>query len=319
MSNLVSILVPFYNVEQYIDRCIQSLIEQTYENIEILLIDDCSPDKSLEIAQHYAHNDPRIKILRYEKNRGLGGARNYGLENATGEYLLFVDSDDYIEPNTVEVLFDKAKQNDLCVLEANYLKEGEINSEVLPRKSCYSEKVFSGKEYWESIPIAPVVAWNKFYKLSFLIENNIVFQLRKFEDVAFTAEVFMKAERVMNIDFPFYHYIVRENSIMTETTSVSHLEDAYSLIKDMKILFESNKENEQMKKSYLYSYIGFFRLWHLYKGDITIKKEMKRSVMMLFKASRKFILGSSKLGFKQRVLLFISPILTAQLFLKIRG
>ena len=97
MDHLVSILVPFYNVEQYIDRCIQSLIDQTYENIEILLIDDCSPDKSLEIAQNYAHNDPRIKILRYEKNRGLGGARNYGLEIATGKYVLFVDSDDFIE------------------------------------------------------------------------------------------------------------------------------------------------------------------------------------------------------------------------------
>ena len=319
MDHLVSILVPFYNVEQYIDRCIQSLIDQTYENIEILLIDDCSPDKSLEIAQHYSHIDPRVKIFRYEKNRGLGGARNYGLQKATGKYLLFVDSDDYIEPNTVEVLFDKAKNNDLCVLEANYLKESEINSEVLPRKSCYSEKVFSGKEYWESIPIAPVVAWNKFYKLSFLIENNIVFQLRKFEDVAFTAEVFMKAKKVMNIDFPFYHYIVRENSIMTESTSESHLEDAFSLIKDMKVLFESNPQNEQMKKLYLYTYIGFFRLWHLYSHDLIIKKKMKHAVMIFFKDAKKNILSATKLGFIQRLLLFISPTLTSKLYLLIRG
>lgn len=319
MNNLVSILVPFYNVEQYIDRCIQSLIKQTYENIEILLIDDCSPDNTLEIAQKYTESDSRIKILRYEKNRGLGGARNYGIEKAKGEYILFVDSDDYIKSNTIEVLFDKAKKNNLCVLETNYIKEGKTKSDILPRRSLYSDKVYYGKEYWDLIPIAPVVAWNKFYKLSFLKENNIVFQLRKFEDVAFTAEVFMKAKRVMNIDFPFYHYIVRENSIMTESASVSHLEDAYSLIKDMKILFESNKENEQMKKSYLYSYIGFFRLWHLYSSDITIKKEMKRKVMMLFKNARAFILGASKLGFKQRVLFLISPILTAKLFLKTRG
>ncbi len=319
MNNLVSILVPFYNVEQYIERCIQSLIKQTYEDIEILLIDDCSPDRSLEIAQNYAHNDPRIKILRYEKNRGLGGARNYGLENAKGKYVLFVDSDDFIELNTVEVLFDIAKQNNLCVLEANYLKEDKMNSEVLPRKSCYSEKVFSGKEYWDSIPIAPVVAWNKLYKLSFLKENNIVFKLRKFEDVAFTSEVFMKAKRVMNINLPFYHYIVRENSIMTERTSISHLEDAFSLIKDMKVLFEANPKNEQMKKSYLYTYIGFFRLWHLYSHDLIIKKKMKQEVMIFFKDAKKLVLNASKLGFIQRLLLFISPTLTSKLYLLTRG
>ena len=319
MNNLISIIVPFYNVDQYIDRCIKSLLSQTYQNIEILLVDDCSPDNTLEIAKQYAQTDSRIKILQYEKNRGLGGARNYGIQNAKGEYVLFVDSDDYINEDTIEALCAKAIQNDLCVLEANYLKEGEINTEVLPRKNYYSEKVFSGKEYWESIPIASVVAWNKFYRLSFLQENNIFFKLRKFEDVAFTAEVFMKAKRVMNIDFPFYHYIVRENSIMTETTSISHLEDSYALIQDMKVLFEGNKKNEQMKKSYLYSYIGFFRLWCLFKDDKDLKREMKNKVMILFQNARILVLGAKKLGVKQKLLLFISPALAAKLYLYKRG
>jgi len=319
MNNLISIIVPFYNVDQYIDRCIKSLLSQTYQNIEILLVDDCSPDNTLEIAKQYAQTDSRIKILQYEKNRGLGGARNYGIQNANGEYVLFVDSDDYINEDTIEALCAKAIQNDLCVLEANYLKEGEINTEVLPRKNYYSEKVFSGKEYWESIPIASVVAWNKFYRLSFLQENNIFFKLRKFEDVAFTAEVFMKAKRVMNIDFPFYHYIVRENSIMTETTSISHLEDSYALIQDMKVLFEGNKKNEQMKKSYLYSYIGFFRLWCLFKDDKDLKREMKNKVMILFQNARILVLGAKKLGVKQKLLLFISPALAAKLYLYKRG
>ena len=318
-SNLISIIVPFYNVEQYIDRCIQSLITQTYRNIEILLVDDCSPDNTLEIAKKYTKTDARIKILQYEKNRGLGGARNYGIQNANGEYVLFVDSDDYIEANTIERLYEKAKNNNLCVLEANYLKEGESNTEILPIRDYFVNKVLSGKEYWESIPIAPVVAWNKFYKLSFLKENNIAFKLRKFEDVAFTAEVFMQAKRVMNIDFPFYHYIVRENSIMTETTSISHLEDAYALIKDMKTLFKDNHENEQMKKSYLYSFIGFFRLWHLYTADMILKEQMKIKVMNFFKNDRKLIFGAKKFNLKLKILLLISPILTAKLYLYKRG
>ncbi len=319
MNNLISIIVPFYNVEQYIDRCIKSLLSQTYQNIEILLVDDCSPDNTLEITKKYAETDSRINILQYAKNIGLGGARNYGIQNANGEYVLFVDSDDYIEANTIEQLYEKAKDNNLCVLEANYLKESDSSTEVLPRRSNYTDIVSSGKKYWDSIPIAPVVAWNKFYKLSFLRANNIQFKLRKFEDVAFTAEVFMNAKRVMNIDFPFYHYIVRENSIMTETTSVSHLEDAYALIKNMKVLFEGNKKNEQMKKSYLYCYIGFFRLWCLFKDDKQVKQHMKSKVMILFQKARILVLGSKKLGLKQKMLLFVSPILAAKIYLQIRG
>ena len=317
--DLISLIVPFYNVEQYIERCIKSLLSQSYSNIEVLLIDDCSPDNSVKIAKEYAKKDKRIKILQYKNNRGLGGARNYGIEKAKGEYILFVDSDDYIDSNSVQILFDKAKKNDLCVLEASYIKESKNKSEILPRKSTYFDTVFSGQEYWDLIPIAPVVAWNKLYKLSFLKENNIVFKLRKFEDVAFTSEVFMKAKRVMNINLPFYHYIVRENSIMTVRTSISHLEDAFSLIKDMKVLFEANPKNEQMKKSYLYTYIGFFRLWHLYSHDLIIKKKMKHEVMIFFKDAKKLVLNASKLGFIQRLLLFISPTLTSKLYLLTRG
>jgi len=318
-NNLVSIIVPFYNVEKYIGRCIDSLIKQTYQNIEILLVDDCSTDYALEIAKKYSKTDSRINILQYEKNRGLAGARNYGIEKANGEYVLFVDSDDYIEANTIERLNEKAKHNNLCVLEANYFKESHNSTEILPRRSNYKDIVYSGKKYWDSIPIAPVVAWNKFYNLSLLKKNYIRFKLRKFEDVAFTAEVFMQAKRVMNIDFPFYHYIVRENSIMTETTSISHLEDAYALIKDMKTLFKDNHENEQMKKSYLYSFIGFFRLWHLYTADMILKEQMKIKVMNFFKNDRKLIFGAKKFNLKLKILLLISPILTAKLYLYKRG
>ena len=106
---------------------------------------------------------------------------------------------------------------------------------------------------------------------------------------------------------------------MTETTTKSHLEDAYVLINDMKVIFDTNKENEQMKKSYLYSFIGFFRLWHLYSDDKLIKKHMKKKVLNLFFNTRKLVLGAIKLGIQQRVLLFISPILTAKLYLLRRG
>ena len=116
MDEIITIIVPVYNVEKYLERCTQSLVNQTYQNIEIILVDDCSTDSSPEICDRLAQTDNRIKVIHKEKNEGLGFARNTGIENASGDYILFIDSDDYFDLNTCEITKAKLEESgaDIC-------------------------------------------------------------------------------------------------------------------------------------------------------------------------------------------------------------
>ena len=315
-QDLISIIVPFWNVEKYIQRCLESLLSQTYLNIEFILVDDFSTDNSLNIIQKYSIKDERVRVLQYKKKGGAGGARNYALKRANGKYILFVDSDDYVTINTaIEQIYRKAKDNNLCILESNYLKQEKGNTNILPKRVVLLKNVLSGKEYWQSIPIASESVCNKLYKTSFLIDNNILFKHRKFEDVSFNAEAFMKAKRVMNINFIYYKYCVRENSITTSQPTIQCLVDAYDLIKDMRSLYYDNSVNEQLKMQYLQTYTRFFRFWHLYNDDQALKIKMKKQVLGLFYKSRELILDSKKMSLKQKILLLISPIFAAKIYL----
>ena len=118
----ISVVVPVYNVEKYLRKCIDSIINQTYKNLEIILVDDGSPDKCGEICDEYAKKDNRVKVI-HKKNAGVSSARNDGIDNATGEYIIFVDSDDWLEDNAIEIMVDKLNEYDYdCVFCNFYMK-----------------------------------------------------------------------------------------------------------------------------------------------------------------------------------------------------
>ena len=131
--DLISIIVPVYGVEAYIVECIESLINQSYKNIEILLIDDQSPDKCPEICEKYAEIDKRIKVI-HKENGGAGSARNVGLRNYRGEYVCFVDGDDYVDENYIQVLYDAISKNnaDIAVIDYEYLYKDKVEKNDLP-------------------------------------------------------------------------------------------------------------------------------------------------------------------------------------------
>ena len=116
-SPKISIVIPVYNTEKFIDTCLESCITQTLKDIEIIIVDDCGSDGAIAIAGNYAKKDSRIKIIHHEKNKGLGGARNTGINVAIGEYLWFLDSDDYIAENSCQILYDYAKEKDLEIIQ----------------------------------------------------------------------------------------------------------------------------------------------------------------------------------------------------------
>lgn len=213
----ISIIVPVYNVEKYIDRCVKSLINQTYRNIEIILVDDGSPDRCPVICDEYEKLDERI-ISLHKKNGGLSDARNYGLKKATGTYILYVDSDDYIEKEACEKLISATDESIDIVCGA--YREIRENMIIERRHSNILENIpYSAQEYviasikkneW----YAP--AWLNLYKKEFLINNNLYYKAGiYYEDIEMLPRLFLANPKIKYVDFVFYNYIIRENSIMT--------------------------------------------------------------------------------------------------------
>ena len=222
MFPLVSIIIPVYNVEQYLDKCVESVIRQTYSNLEIILVDDGSPDNCPEMCDRYSKIDPRILVI-HKKNGGLSEARNAGIDIAKGEYISFIDSDDYVEDNYVKILVDEMIK---------------YNADISCGKHnvIYSDKVikhYTGKRYVLKPEDAldmllyhndmDVSAWAKLYKKSLF--DKVRFPVgRLYEDAATTYKLIDKSSVIVLNSIPVYNYIIRDNSITNNSFSEKKLD-----------------------------------------------------------------------------------------------
>ena len=223
MKELVSIIIPIYKVEKDLKRCIESVLNQTYQNIEIILVDDGSPDNCPKICEDYKIKDSRIKVI-HKKNGGLSDARNAGIEIAQGEYITFIDSDDYVTEDYVEYLYKlivKYKADiSICSHDAVYINdikrfrtdcnEAIMNSEIALKKMLYHQNY-------------DVSAWAKMYKLDLF--NEIRYPVgRLFEDAATTYKLIDKSKKIAYGSESKYKYIIRPNSIVTSKFNDSKLD-----------------------------------------------------------------------------------------------
>lgn len=230
-NKLISIIVPVYNMEKYIDKCINSIINQTYKNIEIIIVDDGSTDKSNKMIDKYKKIDKRIKVY-HKKNGGLSDARNYGLEKATGEYIGFVDSDDYIENNMYEILYNNLikYKADISVVNYNLVYEKDFNYKKnfkeISDKLLILNKMETIKLLLDDNKFGNY-AWNKLYKRELF--NNIKYPVgRNMEDLGTTYKIIEKCNRIVYDPIPLYNYLQRNNSIVN-TINLSFFEDTYIL------------------------------------------------------------------------------------------
>lgn len=213
MGDKISVIVPIYNVEPYLRRCIDSIINQTYKNLEIILVDDESPDNCGQICDDYAKKDTRIKVI-HKKNGGLSDARNVGLEVCTGDFISFVDSDDWIELNTYEIMMKSMNEYnaDMVVSNINYVYKDKVESKYSEGKIRCFNKEEAMKELIKD-GLVQAVVWNKLYKSNLI--DNLRFKVRKLnEDEFFTYKICAKAERIVYIPEALYQYRQREDSIM---------------------------------------------------------------------------------------------------------
>lgn len=222
VKGLVSIIVPSYNVEKNIPYCLDSLIAQTYENIEIICVNDGSKDSTLKIIQDYASKDSRIKIVD-KPNGGLSSARNAGIDIAEGEYYAFVDSDDYIAFNYTERLLelvtahnaDIARCRGRGVHSYDYVEPTPENPPVISERNAHDalEIFYDDKFYGWYADDAPVV-WNCLYSCKIFDDLRFEEKLRKCEDECFTREAFARCKKIVYTDERMYFYYHRENSLI---------------------------------------------------------------------------------------------------------
>ena len=253
----LSIIVPVYGVEKYIDKCLNSLVKQSLKEIEVIVVNDGTKDNSQKIVDKYVKKYPD-KIKSYIKeNGGQGSARNYGLKKASGEYIGYVDSDDFVEKDMYKKLYNKAKENNYdIVVCGNYnVSEDYQNKNIDAFINNYNtdlENIFFGK----------MAVWNKIYKRDILIKNKLEFKEKVwYEDLAFTLKAIMNSNTFAFIDEPLYDYLIREGSTMNNSNVQRNLEilDAFN---DILSYIQHNKKEEYFSK------IEFLAIDHIYISAI---------------------------------------------------
>lgn len=249
MDIKVSVIVPVYNVEDYVEKCLRSIINQSHKNWEALVVVDGATDNSLEICKKIEAEDLRIQVL-VKENGGLASARNFAFNKITGEYVAFVDSDDYLEPEYLEVLLKNAVEHNALISMCGYTYETEDGKEIYHIQK--ETKPLSKEEIIDSMYV-PLnhswgsFVWNKLYLSKIIKENNLFFneELKMFEDILFNYHYISLIDSGYFCTEPLYHYLKRGSSLINNFNSASKEKYLY-YTKAFDIILESSKGNDKL-------------------------------------------------------------------------
>ena len=266
----VSIIVPVYNVELYVEKCLESLVNQTLNDIEIIVVNDGSKDNSKQIIQDFIKKYQNKNIVYLEKeNGGLSDARNYGIPYAKGEYIAFLDSDDYVEKDTYEQMYDIAKEEEADMVECDFYWE-------YPNKTRQDigEKYYTKKQMIEKVR---VVAWNKLIKRDILEKTKIIFPKGyRYEDVEFTYKLIPHLNKVSFLKKPCIHYIQRKNSISNSQNE--RTKEIFDVLENVIKYYKENNYYEEYEQELEYIYTRFLFCSSLLRmvkiKDKKIRKEL---------------------------------------------
>lgn len=238
-NDCISVIIPVYKVEKYLSKCIRSVIEQTYKNLDIILVDDGSPDNCGDICDRFAMQDSRIRVI-HKENGGLSDARNAGMRIARGDYYTFVDSDDWLETDFCELCLKKSKEHDAEIVAVS-LKSVDEEGRVISSDARETETVYSNKEALAAMFNPKLIRWcaqAKLYKSELF--DGIEYPLGKtMEDKATTYKLFAKSNKIVFWDVYKYNYLIRQGSIMRTSFSEKD-KDAYCIQKELNSFLENN-------------------------------------------------------------------------------
>ena len=282
----VSVIVPIYNAECYLEQCLDSIINQTLSDIEIILIDDCSVDSSFEICERYSDGDSRIKLIRQNKNCGAGGCRNAGIKYSTAEYLFFFDADDFMELDTLEKLYEKAKSSDSDILICNsreYIEEQQVFKDIT---NSLDLSLLGGRKIFNPIDVKEKLfqfcvgwAWDKLFKHDFIKKEELNYPcIKHSEDLSFVFSALACAKKITYIEDKCVFHRTHADSL-SATRNIAPECFYYAQLKLKEIL-----EQKGLYKIYEKSFVNFclkFSKWHM----VTVKdnKAMKKFFKQLLK------------------------------------
>ena len=273
----VSIIVPVYNSEKYLKRCIDSLINQTMSDIEIIIIDDCSSDGSKDIINSYAKKDKRIKVIRNKKNMGIGYNRNLGIKFATGEYISFIDSDDWANETMCDKMYEKAKKEGLDLVLCNYNRFLEKEDKLIEIGSDFIIEDFKGT----SLKMRPSLInevnmgpCNKLYKKALIKDIKFPLDL-KYEDAIFVVKSLINANKIGIINEPLNYYTIHEKS---ETTSID--KRVFDILKITEMIVQEIKKVSYF--SDIEKYLEAFVTRNLFRYTIQQKYQSDKEIKNTF-------------------------------------
>ena len=256
-DDLVSVVVPIYNVEQYLTKCIESIINQTYKNLEIFLIDDGSTDESGKICDRYAKKDNRIKVI-HKKNAGVSSARNTGIDNSTGKWLAFIDADDWIEENYIEELL-KNTSKEIDIVQCGY---NRMVGDKKEKTNCEGKDILHGKDEFLIKCLNPQTAYGlshmKIIRKSIINEIRFNEKIVVCEDALFNIEISKNLNKFKMIKQPLYNYRINQNSVVKKYDGNYSIKYENSL----KIIFDYLKNNYSDNNLIKQNYYNF-SVYHL--------------------------------------------------------
>lgn len=276
---MLSVVVPVYNVENYLERCLESIINQTYKDLEIILVNDGSTDSSQKICEKYVEKDFRVKLIN-KKNGGLSSARNLGLEISKGDYIAFIDSDDYIDFEMYEKMMRKLLEKNADLVMCDVKVEFPTHNKIIETSDFLDVDIQLEKKH--ILKIYPT-AWNKIYKKEIFIKNKIRFpEGLYYEDAEVNFKILTLINKITRVPNAYYHYVQRAGSI-TKSNSRFKMLDIYIIFENIKKFLIEEKKYEVYKKIYDYVYTRSTMVVLLYAFNFKDNKEKKKYIEFGYK------------------------------------
>lgn len=309
----ISVIVPVYNVEKYLGKCLGTLANQTLEDIEIIVVNDGTKDNSQKIIDKYCKKYPKIFKCVVKENGGQGSARNLGLALATGEYIAYVDSDDYVEKNMFELLYETAIKNDSdIVICGNHVVNEKY--EIIKDEIYKNEKLIFSVDSSPNVLFDKMAVWNKIYKTDFLKGLKLEFRSKKwYEDFDFSVIALINAKKISVVEEPLYYYVLRNGSTMIN----SNIDRNIEITEAFDNILQYAKKNDLFNK-YFYEF-EFLAITHIYiysivrisiskasyKKKIVNIKKIKKYVKLNFNNFKKNLYIKTQLSLSRRIVYYL--------------